>query len=61
MREALDRIYVAVDTGLSRRVLLVAVFSMWSGSTKALDTRGGSLTLARSGPVTKSHRTQPRE
>lgn len=42
-QEALDRIYVAGDTGLSRIVLLAAVFSMWSASTKTLDTRGDGM------------------
>lgn len=59
-RGALDRMYVAVDTGLSRRVLSIAVFTMWSGSTKTPNTRGGDLALAGSCPVTKSHRRQPR-
>lgn len=42
-QEALDRIYVTGDTGLSRIVLLAAVFSMWSASTKTLDTRGDGM------------------
>lgn len=42
-QEALDRIYVAGDTGLSRILLLAAVFSMWSASTKTLDTRGDGM------------------
>ena len=44
-QEALDRIYVAGDTGLAKIVLLAAVFSVWSASTKTLDTRGDRLTF----------------
>ena len=36
-REASDRIYVPVDAGLSSSVLLAAVFSTESASTKTLE------------------------
>lgn len=57
-REALEKILVAVDTDLCRSVLLAAVLSTGSASTKTLDYESLDMTFLILGLVTKSHRSQ---
>ena len=64
-QEAWNRIPVAVDTGLFRSVLIAAVFSRQSASTKTQDTSDDSMEfvdvrLKAQGSRLKRHRSLPR-